>query len=283
MLVFEPAAGGPRTRERRRRITSLATGVEATGMLDEAAVQRVLATLDEYDAASRAHGCLKTHAFLTSAVREAADGQRLATDLRSRAGYDVTVLDELEEAELIFRGITSGRRDLDRSTVVLDVGGGSTEIVVGTRDKTEFAASLPIGAVRQLERHVKHDPPTAPELEALRHEVRDRLDEGVPSESREHVRHGIANAGTDSWLPAAGDSTTALTRDFLEHALHRMAAMTVAERSALPGIDPARASTLCVGAAILIEAMRTFGLDEIEMTSRGLLDGAALTVTGSLQ
>jgi exopolyphosphatase/guanosine-5'-triphosphate,3'-diphosphate pyrophosphatase len=273
--------------ERRSIVTRLGHGVDATGALDDAAVERVLSVLADYRAAIDALRAEHTVAVLTSAVRDAADGPDFAGRVRDEFGLDARTIPGDEEARLTFLGATSERAaDAPAPVVVIDIGGGSTEFVVGARDELLFHVSTQSGSVRQSERHLRSDPPAAGELAAMRAHVRSIIESEVPAEVRAGTRAAIAVAGTATSLAAIDqklepyDSTRVhgyvLTLERAQKALDELAKMTDEERRHVPGLHPARAPTIVAGATHLVEALRAFNLDFTEVSEHDILRGAAL-------
>jgi exopolyphosphatase/guanosine-5'-triphosphate,3'-diphosphate pyrophosphatase len=163
----------------------------------------VLAVLRDYRRAIDEHGVRHTVAVLTSAVRDASNGAEFTDRVRDEFGLDARTIGGDEEARLTFLGATSERpADAPAPVVVIDIGGGSTEYVVGDASGLHFHTSTQSGAVRQTERHLHSDPPTPEELAGLRREVRRIIDRAVPSDVRERTRAAIAVAGTPTSLAA---------------------------------------------------------------------------------
>ncbi len=183
--------------ERRTVITRLGAGVDAGGRLGAEAIERVFTVLDEYRELIDRHGGADAVAVMTSAVRDAANGAEFAQAVGSRWGFEPHILTGDEEARLTFLGATSERDPADRTpTLVIDIGGGSTEFVIGTGREMTFHVSNQAGVVRQTERHLHSDPPTTEEREELALDVRAVFAAGVPEERRRSVAHAIAVAGT---------------------------------------------------------------------------------------
>jgi exopolyphosphatase/guanosine-5'-triphosphate,3'-diphosphate pyrophosphatase len=271
---------------RETRITRLGAGVDANGRLDPEAIKRVLATLDDYQRIIDEYHAERRVAVLTSAVRDAANGEEFAATLRDRYGLDAKILDGDEEGRLTFLGATSERDPEDRTTtLVTDIGGGSTEFVIGHGREARFHVSTQAGAVRQTERHLHHDPPLREELDALAADVRSIIAAAVP-EQWCRVEHAIAVAGTPTSLAAVAQGLEPydpnrvhgylLRRGECERLLARLAALPLSERRQVPGLHPDRAPTIVAGAAILAEIMRLFELEEIEVSEHDILRGAAL-------
>jgi exopolyphosphatase / guanosine-5'-triphosphate,3'-diphosphate pyrophosphatase len=229
----------------------------------------------------------RTVAVLTSAVRDAANGPDFAARVRDEFGLDARTIPGDEEARLTFLGATSERpADAAWPVVVIDIGGGSTELVVGDPDGMRFHVSTQAGAVRQTERHVRSDPPAPAEVAAMRTEVREILRAAVPEEVRASARAAIAVAGTPTSLAAIDQKLDpydparvhgyVLTLERAQRALQELAAMTDDERRRVPGLEPARAPAIVAGATLLVEALEAFNLDSTEVSEHDILRGAAL-------
>jgi exopolyphosphatase / guanosine-5'-triphosphate,3'-diphosphate pyrophosphatase len=273
--------------ERRTEITRLGAGVDADGRLAEEAMQRVYSVLDGYRELIERHGADRAVAVLTSAVRDAANGEEFAQAVRERWGLEPHVLSGDEEARLTFLGATSERDASDRTpTLVIDIGGGSTELVIGTGREMTFHVSNQAGVVRQTERHLHSDPPTSEQCDALAQDVRRVLSAGVPEKWRRDVGHAIAVAGTATSMASIAQELEPYDPEKVEgyvlsdarcrSILERLAGMTLSERRRVPGLHPDRAPTIVAGALILLEALALFELREVEVSEHDILRGAAL-------
>jgi exopolyphosphatase/guanosine-5'-triphosphate,3'-diphosphate pyrophosphatase len=276
--------------ERRTVVTRLGAGVDADGRLQDEAMERVYSTLTDYRELIDRRGADTSLAVLTSAVRDAANGRQFAEAVESRFGLTPHILSGDEEARLTFLGATSdGDPGDDIPTMVIDIGGGSTEVVIGTGREAEFHVSNQVGVVRQTERFIHSDPPTESELEALAEDARAILERGVPRERRSAVEHVIAVAGTATSLGAIAQKLEpydpdkvqgyVLSRSECRAILDRLAGVTLAQRRRTPGLDPARAPTIVAGVVILVCVVDLFGLDEVEVSEHDILRGAALGLT----
>jgi exopolyphosphatase/guanosine-5'-triphosphate,3'-diphosphate pyrophosphatase len=273
--------------ERRSTVTRLGQGVDADGCLSDEAMQRVYPTLDEYREAIDSQRADRAVAVLTSAVRDAANGEEFAETVKERYGLIPHVLSGDEEARLTFLGATS-ERDADdpTPTLVVDIGGGSTELVIGTGHETSFHVSTQAGVVRQSERHIHTDPPTERELDALRDDVRETLAAGVPDDDRRAVMHAIAVAGTATSLAAIAQRLEpydpkkvhgyVLSRVECERILAWLASIPLLERRQVAGLHPDRAPTIVAGVVILLAVLELFDLNEVEVSEHDILRGAAL-------
>ena len=272
--------------DRRTTVTRLAEGVDASGRLAAEAVERTADVIGGYAEAIAAAKPERVVTLATSAVRDAANGTEFRDLLRDRFGVDLRIIGGDEEARLTFAGATANRGAGDGPALVIDVGGGSTELVAGLPGgDPAFFVSTQAGAVRQSERHLHDDPPTDAQLASLRDDAFRILGAAVPQ--RVEVGFGIAVAGTPTSLAAIDQELDPydparvhgyrLSVDAAERIFHRLAALPLAERREVTGLDPARAPTIVAGAAILIEAARLFGLHELEVSEADILHGAALT------
>ena len=269
-------------------VTRLGEGVDATGALGEEPQARVFAALDKYAAAIEEHGATVRRVVMTSAVRDASNGAEFADTVHSRYGLEGSTLSGDEEARLSFLGATTARDDSD-PLLVIDIGGGSTELVVGSRGSVDFHVSTQVGVVRHSERHLHTDPPTAEELAALAADARPTIEAAVPPEVRARVSGAVAVAGTatscasidlelDPYDPARVEGHT-LSRTRIEELRDRLAALPLAERRDVTGLEAGRAPTIVAGTVVLLEVLGAFGLNAVEVSERDILWGVALDST----
>ncbi len=196
LLVAEVdrAAGSLVEIDRRSRVTRLGDGVDGSGALDRAAEDRVFAAVEEYrDALS---SCERSVALMTSAVRDASNGAEFAAEMQSRFAVPARILSGDEEAETTFAGAMSSRQEISGRCVVIDIGGGSTEFVIGDAGTIAFHVSTDPGVVRMSERHIHSDPPTPDELSELGRDTRGVFKAAVPQDERTGVAAAVAVAGT---------------------------------------------------------------------------------------
>lgn len=287
LLVAELHDGRVRELERRSTVTRLGDGVDANGRLAEAAIERVFDVLAQYREAIDRHGAEPVLAVATSAVRDSENGERFRAALRERFAIDARTIGGDEEARLTFAGATAGR-DAGAATLVVDIGGGSTELVVGSPGGApDFHVSTQAGSVRQSERHLHDDPPGAGQLDELRRAVRAIVEDAVPARVRGAVDHAIAVAGTATQLAAidlelerysaARVDGHLLGRSACERMLTLLASKPLVERRSITGLHPDRAPTIVAGAAILLEALAAFGLESIEVAEADIMHGAILS------
>lgn len=288
LLVADVAASGQLTQvERHTTVTRLGEGVDGSSRLHPAAIDRVLAALAGYREIADAAGAEQRIAVATSAVRDADNGRELTDRVRDETGFDVRTIGGDEEARLTFLGATAGRAPAGADALVIDIGGGSTEFVTGHPGETPaFHVSTRLGSVRQTERHLAHDPPRHDELEALADEACRIVAAAVPAEIRTSVDRVIAVAGTATSLAAIDQRLDPYDPDKVdgydlelataERILAQLAVLPLERRRAVTGLLPDRAPTIVAGVAILVEALRLFGVRNAEVSESDILDGAAL-------
>jgi exopolyphosphatase/guanosine-5'-triphosphate,3'-diphosphate pyrophosphatase len=270
LLVADVADGALDELHRETRITRLGEGVDARGRLLPVPIARVRNVLADYRRTLEELGAEQTLAVATSAVRDAENGEAFLGEIEWSYGFATRLLSGDEEAMLTRRGV--GERE--PGTLILDIGGGSTELIVD-----DFHVSLDIGSVRFTERFLHTDPPTAAELAAAAAAVRAALPD-------RRATSAIGVAGTVTTLAALDLGLDrherdrvhghVLTRAAARAQLERLAALPVAERRELPAIEPERAPVIVAGAIILAETLDRFELDGIEVSERDILDGIAL-------
>jgi exopolyphosphatase/guanosine-5'-triphosphate,3'-diphosphate pyrophosphatase len=286
----KPAAGGLEEFSRDMVITRIGQGVDATGRIDPEALGRTVEVLARYTRRARALHAGRIRVAATAAVRDASSREELEAAVRDHAGSALEVITGEKEAALSFLGATRGLDALP-PYLVIDIGGGSTEFVVGA-DHPEAAASTPMGSVRLTERFVRTDPPSRGDLAALAKAVngiQDDVQRAVPITT---ARTFVAVAGTATTVQAISlglpfYDSEAIHRTWLslseaERVLGELARMTNPERSAIPVMAPGRGDVIVAGATILVEVMRRFGFDRALVSETDLLDGLVLELLESL-
>jgi exopolyphosphatase/guanosine-5'-triphosphate,3'-diphosphate pyrophosphatase len=271
--------------EREARVTRLGRGVDTSGQLAPDAIEDVCAAVSDWLDLAAPHQPDHIVALATSAVRDASNGDALLAELRERFALDARVIDGLLEARLTYRGATCGR-DPGPATLVFDIGGGSTELVVGDGSEFSFHESLELGVVRHSERFLPSDPPAASELEALADSLASELTACRGRYGGPTPAHAIAVAGTPTSLAGIElelvpyDATSVeghlLELSRLPNHLSRLASLPLAERREVKALHPDRAATIVCGVVILISTMRAFGLGKVEVSEQDILWGAAL-------
>jgi exopolyphosphatase/guanosine-5'-triphosphate,3'-diphosphate pyrophosphatase len=285
LLVADIDGDGVEVIERRSTVTRLGRGVDTSGQLAAEAIEDVCETVRAYISMYEELHPERVTAVATSAVRDAENGSAFIAELRERFALDARPLDGEEEARLTYLGASAGRGHTDR-TLVIDIGGGSTELIVGSGSEISFHTSLQAGTVRHSERHLPHDPPTPAELETLAGDVHSLISAELGEEAMVHARDGIAVAGTPTSLAAMDLELDPYDPDAVEghrlslgtiqHMCSELSAMPLSERLEVTGLHPDRAPTIVAGIVILIQVMRAFGLAEIAVSEHDILYGVAL-------
>jgi len=290
LIADVDAHGAVREIVRRSEVTRLGEGVDATGRLAGPAMQRVFAVLEEFREAIDGHGVEANLAVLTSAVRDAVNGAEFTSRVRDGYGLDARTLPGDEEAAMTFLGACSERAPEGHPIVVIDIGGGSTEFIIGAGRRASFHVSTQAGVVRMTERHIHSDPPRPEELQDLEADTHAVFGGALPQVERGRVTAGIAVAGTATSAAAMelelepydpervhGHRLLLATVEML---LARLADMSEEERRRVVGLHPARAPTIVAGMILLAEAIRAFGLDAVEVSEHDILRGGALRLAG---
>jgi exopolyphosphatase/guanosine-5'-triphosphate,3'-diphosphate pyrophosphatase len=277
LLVADVQDGRVEELDRRLEITRLGEGVDSRRQLLPQAIARVRNVLVDYRRAAEELRAERTLAFATSAVRDAENGEAFLGELEWSYGFTTRLLTGHEEALLTFRGVSAGRQ-LEEGTLVVDVGGGSTELILGGPGGVTSHESFDLGCVRLTERF-PDDPEAAAEF------VHEAL---APVEL--DVRQAVGVAGTITQLatldldlereePDLVHGHT-LTTDAIASLLERLAGMSVEEIRRERGMNPDRAPVIVAGTVVVLEALRRFGLEELEVSERDIMHGAALAAAG---
>jgi exopolyphosphatase / guanosine-5'-triphosphate,3'-diphosphate pyrophosphatase len=283
LLVADVAGGRVSPLERRSTVTRLGRGVDLSGHLAHEAIEDVCAAVEGYVGLIEELGAEAVDVIATSAVRDADNGSAFVAELRERFALSPRVLDGEEEARLTYLGATSESLPSE-PTLVVDIGGGSTEMVVGQGREISFHDSLQAGVVRHSERYISGDPPAASDLEELATDIRGLIESSLGAGVE--ARQGIAVAGTPTSLAAVElglepyDPSRVhghtLTLPSIQRMLSQLASVPLAERVEIPGLHPDRAPTIVAGVVILVETMRAFGLEEITVSEHDILYGTAI-------
>ena len=262
---------------RRLTITRLGEGVDRRRRLLPLPIARVRNCLSDYRREIESHGITRTLAIATSAVRDAENGEAFLGEIEWSYGFTTRLLDGSDEAAMMARGVSAGRPGLEESLLV-DIGGGSTELVLCSNGGVESSSSLDVGCVRITERFLVSDPPTQPELAAAAAFVRALLP-ALETTTAIGVAGTVTTLATlDLGLAAYDPERThghRIPRDSVVRHLTRLSAITTDERRRVPGIEPDRAPVIVAGLVVLREIMDAYGLDEIEVSERDILHGAA--------
>jgi exopolyphosphatase / guanosine-5'-triphosphate,3'-diphosphate pyrophosphatase len=285
LLVADVEGGRVRELERRSTVTRLGRGVDTSGQLAAEAIEEVCATVASYISMHEELEADRVVALATSAVRDASNSSMFLAELRERFALDARILDGAEEARLTYVGACAERPPRDQ-TLVIDIGGGSTELVIGNGSEVDFYASIQAGTVRHTERYISRDPPEAGELESLASDVRGLIGQSLAGAAIARAGAAVGVAGTPTSLAAIDQQLDpydpgrvhgySLSLPSIQRMCSQLASVTLAERLRVKGLPAGRAPTIVAGVVILIGVMRAFGLTEIEVSEHDILWGAAL-------
>jgi exopolyphosphatase/guanosine-5'-triphosphate,3'-diphosphate pyrophosphatase len=282
ILIGEP----PHVLVRESRMVRLGQGVDTTGMLTEEALARTFGAIDEYAALIRQHDVSRVRFCATSATRDAGNAEAFSAGVLARLGVTPEVLSGDDEAALVFEGAVAHLREpMGQPVLVVDVGGGSTELVLGDRHP-EAAVSMDIGSVRLHERHLHADPPTVEQVAACLADIDAHLDTSpVPIADARSV---IGTSGTIKTLAAAMLELPIYDRDAIDGArfgadetreyVDRLVAMTVAERREIPSMHPGRADVIGAGALIWSRVLERSGVAAYTVSEADILYGIAASM-----
>ena len=288
VLVARPGDGQLGALERINTITRMGQDVGATGKLADAAVERTLACLRRYREVLDRHGVERVRAAATSAARDAANRDEFFDAVEDVVGVRPELLSGEEEGRLTFLGATRELDQADGPFLVVDIGGGSTEFIVGT-DAVEGVMSIDVGCVRLTEKFLDHDPPRPEELTACISYTDTYLEDvirEVPAAAEARTLVGVAGTVTTVAAVEIGRYDRSLThhfhltRDAAEDVFRTLATEARADRIHNPGLEEARADVIVGGCCVLVAIFRRFGFPEMIVSESDILDGLALSIAG---
>jgi len=267
-------------------ITRLGEGLLATGNICAAAMERTLAVLERYLRLMSEHGATDVTCFGTAALREAGNSAEFVRLARDRLGLNVRVISDRDEAFYTYLSVRDVAFPADGEFVAVDIGGGSTEVIRGSREAFKGYVSLPVGTVKLTERFVRHDPPIDREMESLVRAVRETLS-GLPREACDAV---VGVGGTVTTLASIALGLPVFDKekiegvrlgiDAVQTVIDRLAPLTSTERLQIPGMEPGREDILLQGVILMREIMTHFQQGELIVTTRGARHGFILEAAG---
>ena len=274
---------------REMRVVRLGQGVDRTGELAAEALERVRIALTDYAATLRALGVETTRMVATSATRDARNRGDFVAIVRDALGVDPQVVSGAEEAALSFDGATRDLPPDQGPFLVVDIGGGSTEFVLG-QATVEAALSVDVGCVRLTERHLADDPPTTEQVRAARADVERALDRVLEVVPVQRARTAVGLAGSVTTIAALALGLAAydperlhlsrISADQVREVTQTLLGLSSAQRAALPVMHPGRADVIGAGALVLCAVVERLRLPEVLVSEADILDGIAWSVPG---
>lgn len=287
LLVAEVEAGTVRDVVREMRTVRLGEGVDQYGVFQSAALVRTFAACDEY--ADYLNGVEALRFVATSASRDVANRDAFIAGVYERLGVEPEIISGEEEANLSFRGALQGLPDVNSPTLVVDIGGGSTEFVLGTASP-EYIASVNMGCVRMTERHVRNNPVTSAEISAITADVNAMIEQASTHVPFADARSLVGLAGSVTTVAAMAldlpsyDASrihgAEISRVAVERVTKELIAMTSTQRAALPFMHPGRVDVIVSGATILAAVMQAVDAPVVLASEHDILDGIALSLGG---
>ncbi len=282
LLVADLREGeAPEFLRREQQITRLAGGYDPETGLSPDAISRTLAALKELSDISCRYNPAELGAVGTEILRRAANRDEFLSLIKEQAGLSIRVISAEEEAGLTLSGVLEGVGGVRGYGLILDIGGASTELIFVNGETVLDISSLQLGAVRQTEKFLLSDPPTQAEIESLRGEVREMLNE--PAKRGMEL---VGSAGAITCLAAIAQKMErydrdkingyVLSRQKVESMLAGFLDVELEQRKNIPGLPPQRADTIIGGAVILLEVMDVYGFDKMKVSDSGLLEGIVL-------
>lgn len=272
--------------EKHLEMTRLGAGVDETKMLSESAMQATVEAVRKFKQMADQAEAHMVGAFATSAVRDAANGAVLAAKILEETGVAVEIIKGTEEAELGYRGVVSGLGDFaanGESFVIIDIGGGSTELIVGDANQIHYRHSFDVGVVRMTGKHIVSDPVGPSEVEAMTADIAAILEDGVSAVRALQPKFAIGIGGTATTFAAMKLEMTAYDRarihnaavslSELEAMVDKLERLTVAEKKCLAGLMPKRADVIYAGGAILKHLMSALSLGTMYASDYDNLEG----------
>ncbi|MCX4906128.1 Ppx/GppA phosphatase family protein [Streptomyces sp. NBC_00878] len=291
----DPKTGELVDLDRRMTIVRLGQGVDRTGRLAPDALERTFAACREYATIVKEHGAERLRFVATSASRDAENRDEFVRGVLDILGVEPEVISGDQEAEFSFTGATrelKGRDELAKPYLVVDIGGGSTECVVGD-DHVRAARSVDIGCVRMTERHLVHDgvvsdPPTPEQIEAIRADIEAALDLAEETVPLREARTLVGLAGSVTTISAIAQDLPEYDSEAIHHSrvsydrvreiTEQLLSSTHAQRAAIPSMHPGRVDVIGAGALVLLAVMERIGADEVVVSEHDILDGIAFKV-----
>ncbi len=293
LLIAETSHGTFREIHSDRRITRLGQNLDHTGLLDEEARERTLLALEDFRAVIKRHGVRFTSAIGTSALRNASNSREFLDEAKRKADLTIHVITGAEEARLMLLGVAHSLKEIGKSgsnplaaSLVIDIGGGSTEIIVNRPGHEPLVDSLPLGAVYLTERFITSDPPSRSDIASLRSAVRKELDERIQAMQPVPDSIFIGTAGTITTLASIDQGLEqydagkingyVLSGSTIDAIVEKLGRLSLDERKAIRGLERGREDIVFAGAVVAQEIMTRYGYRSMLVSDWGLREGIVL-------
>ncbi len=267
-------------------MTRIGEGVNESGVLSEAAMERSVDAIVELASEARAWGAQQVFALATSAVRDASNRDDFVARVKAACGLDIEVISGEHEARIGFLGVLAGVPDPDGRILIIDVGGGSTELIVGGADGIEYAKSINVGAVRMTGKHITTDPVSDKELESVKADIAAIAAEAIEDIKRFSIGKAIGIGGTATTLGAMKLEMThydrmkiqnsQVTRGEIKTMNKMLAEKTVKERTEIKGLQPKRADIILAGALVIEAILGALRIENLSISDYDNLEGCLM-------
>lgn len=285
LLLCEYEANSFRHKEKHLIITRMGQGLSASGVISEQAIERNVSALSVFKAKADEFGAEDIIAIATSAVRDAANREEFLTQAKQKTGIDIRVISGQEEASLGISGVIS-EYNTDEDILVIDIGGGSTELVLGGSQGIDYAVSINAGTVRMTERFITSNPISENEIENLNAELERLFKEPISKLKFQNERKLIAIGGTATTIAAIYNNlciydaekvhNTVVTYEYLQNLFIMLKNMSIEKRYDIKGLQKQRADVIPAGIAIMLHIMKSLGIKSFTASENDNLEGAVI-------
>jgi exopolyphosphatase/guanosine-5'-triphosphate,3'-diphosphate pyrophosphatase len=283
LLLCEIVGNSIAKKEKELIITRIGKDVSKTGLITEKALIRNIDALKYFKNRSDRYGAQEVYTIATSAVRDASNGEAFAADALTQAGVDVRIISGEEEAELGLKGVMSEIENPEESVLVIDIGGGSTELVLGNKDKLDYSVSIPAGTVRMTEQFITGNPINSYEVAKMKNKLNELFIEPLEYLSRKRIDRVIGIGGTATTVAAIFHSlsiydprivhNTEINIDFIDSSFKRLKDMSIQERYDVKGLQKERADVMPAGIYILQHLIEGLKRESLIISENDNLEG----------
>ncbi len=286
LLKAEIIDGKLITGNKKLNMTRIGEGVNETGRLSEAGMKRSVDALVAFEQEAKAWKAKHTFALATSAVRDSENKNEFLNRVEDACGLNVEVISGEQEAKIGFMGVLAGMDNVEGLILVIDVGGGSTELIVGDRSGILFAESVNVGAVRMTGKHISTDPVTPEESENVKNDIEYITKDVLKKLEKYNITKAVGIGGTATTLGAMKLEMESYDRDRIQNSSvlypeikamnEKMSELTIDERKDLKGLQPKRADIIYAGALVIEKVLKTLNIDEMFISDYDNLEGCLM-------